>query len=580
MVRTSPHLPPTPSDAAALDRPWRRPGAARYAVTRLRGILRPPVEVFEPDPDSIVVERDVEVGTRDGTVLRANVHRPVGDGPFPVILSAHPYGKDNVPARKRFGRGYSLPFQYRALRQTSPVRFSALTTWEAPDPAFWTGQGYVVVNADLRGCGHSDGVGRPFADQEGEDVHDLIEWAGTQSWSTGRVALLGVSYLAIAQWKAAACRPSHLVAIVPWEGFTDAYRDLLRPGGIREVGFVRMWSRGVRSNRSAYDIAVQSAQHPTRDDYWRSLVPDLAAIEVPALICGSFSDNNLHSRGSMRGFENIASTQKHLYTHRGGKWATFYSSEAQRSQIAFLARHLRDDVTVPTLPVVRLEVRESRDQIVEVRDETQWPPAGTRWTTLHLGHGGLTADEPDTGSISFDPAEDGVRFGLTLPADTEVCGPAALRLFVSVEDADDVDLFVGLEKWRGAEYVPFEGSYGFGRDRVTTGWMRASMRELDPDLSTPHAPVPTFERRRPLRPGEVVPVDIPLGPSATAFRAGDQLRLVIAGRWLWPRNPLTGNAPAAYERGPRGRTTVHWGPDTRSQLIIPITGGVGDPAAT
>jgi predicted acyl esterase len=31
-----------------------------------------------------------------------------------------------------------------------------------------------------------------------------------------------------------------LEAIVPWEGFTDAYRDLLRPGGIREVGFVRM----------------------------------------------------------------------------------------------------------------------------------------------------------------------------------------------------------------------------------------------------------------------------------------------------------------------------------------------------
>ncbi|WP_055476332.1 CocE/NonD family hydrolase [Gordonia sp. HS-NH1] len=573
MVPTPPFLPHTPSDAAALDRPWRRPGAARYALTRIRGALRPPVEVYTPDPDSMVIERDSEVLTRDGTVLRVNVHRPVGDGPFPVILSAHPYGKDNLPTPKRFGKGYTLPFQYRALRQTAPVRFSSLTSWESPDPAFWTAQGYVVVNADLRGCGHSDGIGSPFADQEGEDVHDLVEWAAVQPWSAGRVAMLGVSYLAITQWEAAATRPPHLVAIVPWEGFTDAYRDLMRPGGIRETGFIKMWSRGVKTNRLAYDISTETAEHPLRDDYWRSLVPDLAAIEVPALVCGSFSDNNLHSRGSMRGFEKISSIEKHLYTHRGGKWATFYSAEAQRAQIDFLARHLGEDSTAPQLPAVRLEVRESRDAVVDVRDESRWPPASTQWTSLFVGSEGLTSDEPDAGSISFDPAKTAVRFGITFGADTEICGPAALRLFVSVTDADDVDLFVGLEKWHGTEYVPFEGSYGFGRDRITTGWLRASLRELDPALSTPHAPVPTYERRQPLEPGEIVQVDVPLGPSATAFRHGEQLRLVIAGRWLWPRNPLTGNAPAAYESGSRGRATVHWGPDAPSRLLVPVTRG-------
>ncbi|EON31507.1 putative acyl esterase [Gordonia terrae C-6] len=573
MVPTPPFLHHTPSDAAALDRPWRRPGAARYALTRIRGALRPPVEVYTPDPDSMVIERDSEVLTRDGTVLRVNVHRPVGDGPFPVILSAHPYGKDNLPTPKRFGKGYTLPFQYRALRQTAPVRFSSLTSWESPDPAFWTAQGYVVVNADLRGCGHSDGIGSPFAGQEGEDVHDLVEWAAVQPWSTGRVAMLGVSYLAITQWEAAATRPPHLVAIVPWEGFTDAYRDLMCPGGIRETGFIKMWSRGVKTNRLAYDISTETAEHPLRDDYWRSLVPDLAAIEVPALVCGSFSDNNLHSRGSMRGFEKISSIEKHLYTHRGGKWATFYSAEAQRAQIDFLARHLREDPTAPQLPAVRLEVRESRDAVVDVRDESRWPPASTQWTSLFVGSEGLTSDEPDAGSISFDPAKTAVRFGITFGADTEICGPAALRLFVSVTDADDVDLFVGLEKWRGTEYVPFEGSYGFGRDRITTGWMRASLRELDPALSTPHAPVPTYERRQPLEPGEIVQVAVPLGPSATAFRHGEQLRLVIAGRWLWPRNPLIGNAPAAYESGSRGRATVHWGPDAPSRLLVPVTRG-------
>ena len=55
----------------------------------------------------------------------------------------------------------------------------------------------------------------------------------------------------------------------------------------------------------------------------------------------------------------------------------------------------------------------------------------------------------------------------------------SLRLFVEIQGSDDVDLFVGVEKWRGRKYVPFEGSYGFGRDRITTGWLKASLRTLD-----------------------------------------------------------------------------------------------------
>ncbi|MFD9080597.1 CocE/NonD family hydrolase C-terminal non-catalytic domain-containing protein [Streptomyces erythrochromogenes] len=67
--------------------------------------------------------------------------------------------------------------------------------------------------------------------------------------------------------------------------------------------------------------------------------------------------------------------------------------------------------------------------------------------------------------------------------------------------------------------------------------------------------------REPVPAGEVVPVDIALGASSTLFRAGEQLRLVVAGRWLSPRNPLTGQFPASYRTGTRGRCTLHWGPD-------------------
>jgi len=46
----------------------------------------------------MIVERDLPVPVDDGLVLRADLFRPSGPGPFPVIMSLGPYGK-------------SLPFQ-------------------------------------------------------------------------------------------------------------------------------------------------------------------------------------------------------------------------------------------------------------------------------------------------------------------------------------------------------------------------------------------------------------------------------------------------------------------------------------
>ena len=59
----------------ALDRPWRRPGAIRYALARVRDAVTPPVTVGDA-PTDIVADRDTAVPTRDGTILRVNVFRP------------------------------------------------------------------------------------------------------------------------------------------------------------------------------------------------------------------------------------------------------------------------------------------------------------------------------------------------------------------------------------------------------------------------------------------------------------------------------------------------------------------------
>lgn len=561
-----------PTSTPALDRPWRRPGTLRYALRRLRGFVAPPVTVTEPTMDIVSVV-DAEVRTRDGTVLRVNVYRPRGNVAHPVVMCAHPYGKDRLPRRRDNRWSYSP--QYRLLRQSHRVSFSSLTTWEAPDPAWWTAQGFVVVNADLRGAGHSDGTGKRLSRQESEDVYDIVQWAADQPWSDGRVVMLGVSYLAISQYGVAALHPPALRAICPWEGFTDVYRDAAFPGGIREGGFIRVWARGLRrSTRQSYEIVAMQDAHPLRDEFWRSLAPDLAAIEVPMLVCGSFSDHNLHSRGSVRAFTRTGSSHARMYTHRDGKWSEFYSAQARAAQLAFF-RAVLDGSAETARRSVRLEVREDRDTVAAVRDESEWPLARTAWRRLYLvGPGTLSSEAPpQSGSISFRTHSRAAAFTWTVPGDLELTGPMAARLWLEVHGCNDVNLFVGVEKWRHGRVVAFEGSYGYGRDRVTTGWQRASMRALDPDLSEPWEPVPACTDRQPLRPGEIVAVDVALSPSATIFRAGEQLRLVVAGRWLAPRNPLTGQFPAAYPRPPRGRVTLHWGPGREAYALVPAVPG-------
>lgn len=554
---------------SSFDRPWHRPGAYRYAAARLRSMLRPPVAVDEPAPGSLVDDRDVAVVVRDGTTLRVNVFRPVGDGPFPVLLSAHPYGKDRLP--RIVGRRTRISVQYRMMRQSMPLRISTLTSWEAPDPLSWVQHGYAVVNADLRGAGTSEGVGSMLDDREADDIVDLVEWAGAQPWSTGRVALFGVSYLAMSQYRAASRRPPSLAAICPWEGLTDVYADIARPGGTANTGFFAIWARVTRRfARLSTDLMALQRDHPQRDDAWQPLIPDLAAIEVPMLVCTSFSDHALHTAGSFRAFERSGSAEKYAYTHRGPKWATFYGEHAKATQRAFFDRYLKG-ADVPAPPRVRLEVREDYHTVSAVREEQEWPLRRTEWRPLHLADGGRLRAEPPTtvGSAVFHTATQAAAFTYVFDHDTELTGPMAVRLWLEAENANDVHLVVGVEKWRDGSYVPFEGTFGFGRDRITTGLQTASFRTLDPVLTSPGQPVHTFTDPQPLAPGETVPVDVALPPSATQFRAGEELRLLVAGRWMWPLNPLTGQFPSRYQRGQRTRVRLHWGPQWPAHLLVP-----------
>lgn len=551
------------------DKPWRRPGRVAYAAHRWSAFRRPAVSVH-PMPADVLKQQDVAVRMRDGVTLRLNLYRPAGpELALPVLLSAHPYGKDAVPVRR--GRRWRINPQFRIMNQPAPVRISDQTSWEAPDPVWWVGQGYAVINLDVRGGGRSEGRGALFSDQEADDIAQVIAWAAAQPWSNGRVGMLGVSYLAISQYKVAARNPPALKAICPWEGFTDPYRDFFSPGGVVEDGFARIWLfLSSRVARLSTDLEVERQRHPLRDAWWESLTPDLSAITVPILECTSFSDANLHSGGSMRAFQQVASVHRHAYAHRGPKWATFYGEDARQHQLAFFDRYLRDR-PAPEPARLRLEIRDRRDHVVEVRDEQEWPLGRTQWRWLHLGADGVLSDtETAAGTVTFGLRSHAAAFDYRFAQDTELTGPMTLRLRVATRGARDPRLFVGVEKWASGAPVPFEGSYGYGRDHVAQGRLRLALRELDPQRSTPHQPVHAFRRVLPVRDGEEAEVLILLSPSATLFHAGDRLRLLIAGRYPQPRNPLFGHFPTHYRPSGAGRATIAWAPGAPSALEIPV----------
>lgn len=114
-----------------------------------------------------------------------------------VPLSLHVSRSESKPNCVLLGHHQTTSFTWLGVPKSS---LSGLEKFEAPDPAEWCPRGYIVVNVDARGCFDSEGDIFIFGTQEGRDGYDTIEWIAEQSWCDGNVALVGNSWLAIAQW--------------------------------------------------------------------------------------------------------------------------------------------------------------------------------------------------------------------------------------------------------------------------------------------------------------------------------------------------------------------------------------------
>ncbi|OFJ50732.1 CocE/NonD family hydrolase [Mycolicibacterium grossiae] len=538
---------------------------------------------------------DVAVPMRDGITLRADVHRPTEDGRFPVLVAASPY-----------------PRQIQDLG--APMGFI-----EAGDTRFWVSRGYVHVIANLRGTGGSGGEFGFFDAVERRDMHDLVEWAAAQPWCDGNVGMIGISYFAMTQLEAAVERPPHLRAIFPLAVTADLF-EASSHHGLVSASFVtpflsmmglvagrgnRFWRStalrlarrvlhlpplhrrfGTMNGEAAVTTMHQllklphdphpwddlwhavTVEHPVRDAWWdeRDLVPLLRDVDVPVYLGCDWQNVPLHLPSTFVAWKALAHNPNVRLGMLGEYGLTWPWESLHVEALAWYDHWLkgRDTGILDGDPV-----RYALPGTDGWRSSATWPPT-TAHRELALRADGLLADtEGEPGARTFltlgaglgrarpsaiDPPS---HLSWTTEAFVEpfdLVGEIELRLVAAATAADTA--------WIATlRHVAADGT----ESDVTSGWLRASLREVDESVSTPGAPVLRCRVATAVPIGEDVEYRIPLVPNARHVAAGDRLRLVLAGDDQDPSVPAIMNFRHATV-GTSSRNTVR----SSSRLLVPI----------
>ncbi|WP_431278273.1 CocE/NonD family hydrolase [Leifsonia poae] len=529
-------------------------------------------------PVDILFERDVPVVLRDGTTIFVDVYRPPGATDVPAIIAWSPYGKEGGFWSHAVGHvmGFSAREEW----------ISGLQKFEGPDPAEWVANGYAVINADAPGSYSSEGDLHWFGTKEGKDGYDLVEWVADQEWSNGRVGLEGNSWLSVIQWFIAAEQPPHLAAIAPWNGFADVYEGLIAPGGMPLPGFPT-WMTNLLNGNRVEDLVAMIDKYPLKNAYWAAKEAAVEKVTVPAYVAAGPQPGFLH-RFTSEVFRQLPTEEKWLRIFNTDEWYFQYAPEYVADLRRFFDHYLKGEnngwESTPRVRVAVLDPGLEPDQqanheyadaaiylpAAEVdRPEHEWPIARTRYATLHLdASAGALVDEPlgNEATAEYPAVGGGTTFTYTFTEDTDVIGYVVAKLWLEVTDGQDADLFVRLDKL---------GVDGRFQGVINVEGLRVSHREIDEERSTDFMIYHTHREEQLLEPGERVPVTIGLAPIAVRFRAGEQLRLQVAG-------DMSGAEPAPAELAssaqmfapPVSRNTgthiVHSGGQYDSYLVLPI----------
>ncbi|HWT48236.1 MAG TPA: CocE/NonD family hydrolase, partial [Mycobacterium sp.] len=496
---------------------------------------------------------DVAIPMRDGTVLRADTYLPETDQPVPALVAVSPYPRQA---------------QYLGL----PAGMI-----EAGQTDFWVPRGYAHVIVNVRGTCGSQGTYR-LGGTPG-DLFDIIEWVAAQSWCSGKIGMIGVSYFAIEQYNAALEHPPHLAAIFPWSGSVDWYREIVRHGGIFSGRFFGMYfgALGMVSKRGGtmfrrrifhalnrvlrltpvhrrfehppkdqlrafnrvlrldyepdpwdeiyLDIAVR---HELFDDYWTELdlTPRLNEIDIPVYTGGDWANPAFHLAAPFVVWEQLTRAPLRIVMPPRGSlqwpWESMHA-EALAWYDHWLKGH---DTGILDGPPIRyfLHGADTWEQA------DTWPPNPDGTTSLVLsGTGRLGGPtEGKTTSYLYLPATsqrgrnaNPPRLPAGLSWQTEPFAAdtdligPSVLHLVAATTAADTDWFVKLR------LLP---RHGTPMD-LTQGWLRASHREVDDHRSTPLRPYHPHTRRLPVPHDEPIDYDIEILPTAQRIKAGERLEL-------------------------------------------------------
>jgi uncharacterized protein len=277
-----------------------------------------------------------ETSMRDGVKLISDIWLPPGDGKYPVVMIRTPYG-----------------------RNATYMNYTDMG-------AYFASQGYVFIVQDVRGKGDSQGTFN-FLFQEGQDGYDSIEWAANQSWSNGKVGMMGSSYMGADQWLAAREKPPHLVCIAPTSATGRYMEEIPSIGGVFYMGWALPWT--LANNGRITDFNTQNLnwtpifnhrplltadevtgtqvplyrqflEHPTMDDYWKRIQftdQDFTSINLPTLTtCGWFDTGQSGALFYWNGLKkNSTPSDQYLII---GPWINngTFESESRISQIGDL----------------------------------------------------------------------------------------------------------------------------------------------------------------------------------------------------------------------------------------------------
>lgn len=240
---------------------------------------------------------DERVVVRDGTELSVDLYLPSEPGSYPVLVARTPYDNNRMA---------SDPSGTKLLPAPAD-RYKKIAA-----------HGYVVVAADVRGRGDSDGDFIPFVN-EACDGADTVTWARDLEESNGRIGVFGQGYGGFCAW-AAAVEDAHVDAILTISPFGAPLQGIPYRGGALRLDWL-FWMHLVGGRTlqkvdvpqwaeifkhlpvSELDEALgrqdiwwkEWLDEAASDRFWTALdlTERIAALDVPALHVTGWWDQNL-----------------------------------------------------------------------------------------------------------------------------------------------------------------------------------------------------------------------------------------------------------------------------------------------